>query len=79
MTRSATLLSFPLPVPQGPINRAEIDAAIIRGRRLQGEALQSGLRRAATFLRSNVLAGGCLRGLRLQAGVTEKRQPCGCV
>ena len=76
MTRSATLYSFPATAWHGPASRAEIDAAVLRGRRLHGEAMRGLIREAAGYLIGTVLIGGCLRSLRLQGGRKDRRQLC---
>jgi hypothetical protein len=73
---SATLLRFPAAASaespaRGP-SRREIERAIARGRRLQGEALRGGFRRLFS-----VLVGGCsLRSLRLPGEVNAGRRSC---
>lgn len=70
--RTATVLPFTRSPAATPVSRAEIDRLVARGRRLQGEALRDGLRRAFRYL-----VGGCsLRGLRLPGGTNGQRQPC---
>lgn len=77
---SATLLRFPADKPAGgPAtgsatgpSRREIERAIARGRRLQGEALRNSFRQLF-----RVLVGGCsLRSLRLPAELPGGRQSC---
>jgi hypothetical protein len=76
---SATLLRFPaatadrsLAWPALSPSRGEVERAIARGRRLQGEALRNGFRRLY-----RVLVGGCsLRSLRLSGAVPGKREAC---
>ncbi|MGD1880371.1 MAG: hypothetical protein ACFB13_23065 [Kiloniellaceae bacterium] len=71
MTRFATVHTFPTPAWSGPMSRAESDAAVERGRTLQGEALRSGFRRVFA-----ALVGGCrLRVLRLPGRTGSQRQP----
>lgn len=73
---SATLLPFPAGKPArhpttGP-SRREVERAIARGRRLQGEALRAGVRRLF-----RVLVGGCsLRSLRLPGEFPAGRRSC---
>jgi hypothetical protein len=73
---SATLLRFPAAVslqsPASAPSRADVERAIARGRRLQGEALRDGVRRLF-----GVLGGGSsLRRLRPAGGLPGKRQAC---
>jgi hypothetical protein len=70
---SATLLRFPAAAaPATSPSRSDVERAIARGRRLQGEALRDGFRRLY-----RVMVGGCsLRSLRLSGGVAGKREAC---
>jgi hypothetical protein len=74
---SATLLRFLTTEPAGGSatgapSRREIERAIARGRRLQGEALRNGVRWLY-----RVLVGGCsLRSLRLPGEVNAGRRSC---
>ena len=70
---AATLLHFPAPTPAAATpSRRELERAIARGRRLQGEALRDAFR--GLF---RVLVGGCsLRSLRLPGEVNAGRQSC---
>lgn len=70
------VLHYPLPLRHEPVSRAEIEQAVARGRGLQGQALRAGVSRAFSLLVGALLAGGCLRGLRLTAGTARRRQPC---
>lgn len=56
-----------------PVSRAELERAIARGRRLQGEAVRSGFRKGFAEAVTLLCAGTRLRGLRYPAA---RRQPC---